>query len=235
MRAVLSGLMGVLTLFFSYIALAQSTELELTALTLKNRQPQDIVSVLEPFVSPGGQIRAYDNQLIIQTTSENLVQLKSMIEKLDQPLAQLTISVSQSKEAPSEREFLLITESRNESKKNMQKISVLSGNIAHITTGERISLGLLGESRIQSGMMVQPLLTGNQVSLTITTIDQTPQEGLRHSSTESRTTMVVPLDKWIDLGSIEIERDENARTLFLETNEQAKDSQHIWLRVQLSP
>lgn len=234
MRAVLVRLVGLFTFLFFQAAFAQSTELELTTLTLENRQPQDIVTVLEPFVSPGGQIRAFDNQLIIQTTPENLTQLKAMIEKLDQPLAQLTISVSQSKEAPSEREFLILTEASNESKSNIQQIKVLSGNTAHISTGERISLGLLGESRIQSGMMVQPTLTGNQISLTITTIDQTPQDGLRHSSTESHTTMVVPLDKWIDLGSIEIERNEKARVLFLQATERTTDSQHIWLRVQLN-
>ncbi|MFO1257494.1 MAG: secretin N-terminal domain-containing protein [Gammaproteobacteria bacterium] len=235
MRAVLLGFLLVFTMLFGQMTLAQNTELELTTLTLKNRQPQDIVNVLEPFVGPGGQIKAFDNQLIIQTTPENLVQLKTMIEKLDQPAAQLTLTVSQSHEAPSEREFLFLRENRKESKTNFQQIKVLSGNTAHISTGERISLGLLGESRIQSGIMVQPTLTGSQVSLTITTVDQTPEEGLRHTSTESHTTIVVPLDKWINLGRIDIEREEKARVLFLETSEQAKEFQHIWLRVQLDP
>lgn len=232
MLKFLTGIVVILSLIYGQFALAQS-EAELTTLTLKNRQPQDIVPVIEPFLGPEDQIKSFDNQIILKTSPENLIQIKAMIEKLDQPLSQLMVAVSQSKDAPTEQTALFLRGSRNESKNSIQRIQVISGNTAHIATGETLSLGLLGDTSIESGIYVKPTLTGKQVTLDISTRDEDPQQNLSHSTTHAQTSIVIPLDKWVDLGGIDIQRYEKKRVLFLEAGKQAQETHHLWIQVKL--
>lgn len=129
-------------------------------LTLQHRMPQELIPILTPFLDKEGVIKSFNNQLVIQTSTENLVSLKKLVQDLDKPVQKLMLSVSQSKEAPSEQfsvdakgkvifgqdNFTLssqISTSRSTSREEDQSlnhIQVVSGSPAMITSGKTVAL-----------------------------------------------------------------------------------------------
>ncbi len=126
-------------------------------ITLNNRTPQDVISTLEPFLEKGGQIKAFENQLIIQSSASNIAALKDIIAKIDVAAAKLLITVSNGHDKPSEitsitpngdvtfgdepdgPHTVTITTTR-ESDTQVSSIPVDSGNVAFIKTGVTIPL-----------------------------------------------------------------------------------------------
>ena len=129
-------------------------------LTLQHRMPQELLPILTPFLDKEGVIKSFNNQLVIQTSAENLANLKKLVQDLDKPSQRLMLSVSQSKEAPSEQfsvdakgkvvfgqdNFTLnsqISTSRSTSREENQSlnhIQVVSGTPAMITSGKTVAL-----------------------------------------------------------------------------------------------
>jgi type II secretory pathway component GspD/PulD (secretin) len=67
----------------------------LEIISLKYRMVDDVVEILRPMVVPGGTVTGMNNQLIIKTTPENLVEIKTILESLDHSPRRLMISVKQ--------------------------------------------------------------------------------------------------------------------------------------------
>lgn len=129
-------------------------------LTLQHRVPEELVPILSPFLSQDGVIKPFENQLIIQTDAENLATLKKLVQDLDKPVQKLMLSVSQSKEAPSEQfsvdakgkvifgedNFTLsgqvstTNRTSREENQSLNHIQVVSGMAAMITSGKTIAL-----------------------------------------------------------------------------------------------
>ncbi len=71
--------------------LAQQLQFEI--IPLKHRPAETLIEQLRPLVKEPGSITASGNQLIIRSTREELAQLHLLIDELDNPLAQVIISV----------------------------------------------------------------------------------------------------------------------------------------------
>lgn len=129
-------------------------------LTLQHRMPQELVPILTPFLDKEGVIKSFNNQLIIETSAENLASLKKLVQDLDKPAQKLMLSVSQSKEAPSEQfsvdakgkvvfgedNFTLSSQisttrsTSREANQSLNHIQVISGTPAMITSGKTVAL-----------------------------------------------------------------------------------------------
>ena len=75
--------------------LVQAENMTLEIITLQHRNTDDVVSILQPLVAPGGTVTGMNDQLIIKTTPENMAELKHVLASLDRTPRRLLISVRQ--------------------------------------------------------------------------------------------------------------------------------------------
>lgn len=88
-----SMLLLLLTISLQLAIPLKGNALELEVITLQHRPAESIVNSLRPLLNKNESIVASDSRLLIRTTPENLAQIQLLIDELDQPLAQLLISV----------------------------------------------------------------------------------------------------------------------------------------------
>jgi hypothetical protein len=90
---VFRRLMLLSLLLCACLALAQQTVLEV--ITLKYRNVDQVIPILQPLVAPGGTLTGMNNRLIARTTPANLAELKQVLEAIDARPRQLVIQVRQ--------------------------------------------------------------------------------------------------------------------------------------------
>jgi type II secretory pathway component GspD/PulD (secretin) len=76
---------------FSIAAWAQQLEV----ITLKYRNAEQVIPILQPLVAPGGTLSGMNNRLFVRTTPANLAELKRVLDVVDARPRQLIISVRQ--------------------------------------------------------------------------------------------------------------------------------------------
>ncbi len=134
-----------------------NTSIQTAVIPIKNRTPQDIIPALIPFLEKGGQIKPFENQLIIQSSASNINALKDIIASIDVAAKKLMITVSNGHNKPSEitaisptgevtfgqdtdgTQSLEISTNRD-SDTQVNSIPVDNGNVAFIKTGVTIPL-----------------------------------------------------------------------------------------------
>jgi hypothetical protein len=93
MKAATAGTLMFILLCSPLLVQAENMTAEI--ITLQHRNTDDVVSILQPLVTPGGTVTGMNDQLIIKTTPENLAELKHVLESLDRTPRRLLISVHQ--------------------------------------------------------------------------------------------------------------------------------------------
>jgi hypothetical protein len=68
---------------------------QLEVITLKYRNAEQVLPILQPLVAPGGTISGMNNRLFVRTTPANLAELKRVLDVVDSRPRQLMISVRQ--------------------------------------------------------------------------------------------------------------------------------------------
>lgn len=136
---------------------AAASGTQTAVITLNNRTPQDVISVITPFLEKGGQVKGFENQLIIQSSASNIAALKDIIAKIDVATKKLMITVSNGHNKPSEVKSIsangdvtfgeetdntqsLEISTNRESDTQVSSIPVDNGNVAFIKTGVTIPL-----------------------------------------------------------------------------------------------
>ncbi|MCS5711680.1 secretin N-terminal domain-containing protein [Candidatus Berkiella aquae] len=118
-----------------------TTNEQTTVIQLNYRTPDEILPAITPFLDKGANAKAFENQIILQTSPSNLAAIKSIIQKLDIPTKQLMISVSNGYDRPSDvtASMQTITTTR-EADTNIDHIRVSNGQVAFINTSVTIPL-----------------------------------------------------------------------------------------------
>jgi len=140
----------IVLLFNGGIGVRADTVMEI--ITLKNRPAESIQAVVEPLLENNEQIIATSDSLILKVRPENLSPLSSLIKKLDKPLSQFIIYVTQSRAQSSEQltaslHGMLSTHSRYlrgkygdtqtlNQQNSIQTLRTLEGKPAFIKSGE---------------------------------------------------------------------------------------------------
>jgi len=92
MPRFLNVLFAVAALWCAAAAAQQSV---LEVIDLKYRNAQEVLPILQPFVSRDGSISALNNQLIVRTSPQNLAELRKILDSIDKRPRRLIITVSQ--------------------------------------------------------------------------------------------------------------------------------------------
>jgi len=74
---------------------AATSDMKLEVIPLKHRTVEEMIPILKPLIQPGGTITGMNNQLIIKSTTANLGEIKSVLDRLDSAPRKLMIQVKQ--------------------------------------------------------------------------------------------------------------------------------------------
>jgi hypothetical protein len=66
---------------------------EVTTIAVNYASPEQIVAAIRPLLSPGSSVSAYQNQLVLNVTPEELAKTRGLLQKLDVAGRQLLISL----------------------------------------------------------------------------------------------------------------------------------------------
>lgn len=100
MPRFLKVVVAVTALWCAAVAAQQSV---LEVIDLKYRNAQEVLPILQPFVSRDGSISALNNQLIVRTSPQNLAELRKILDTIDKRPRRLMITVSQDVDLSSRR------------------------------------------------------------------------------------------------------------------------------------
>ena len=78
-----------------YTSCSYAEVMQLEVIPLQNRSADEIIPILQPLVHDGGTLTGMNNQLIIKTTSSNLIELKQILSGIDKAARRLMITVKQ--------------------------------------------------------------------------------------------------------------------------------------------
>lgn len=127
-------------------------------ITLQNRTPQDVIPIITPFLAQGGQAKGFENQIIIQSTPDNIDSIKQIIQKIDIVARQLLITISNGHDKPNEIMSISpsgdvrfghsehegphteIIGTNRESERQVSSIRVNNGDVGYINAGVTIAL-----------------------------------------------------------------------------------------------
>ena len=84
----------VLCLSASSFSVAEGlAEREVTTISLSYASPEQIVIAIRPLLSPGSSVSAYQNQLVLNVTAEELAKTRDLLQRLDVRGRQLLVSL----------------------------------------------------------------------------------------------------------------------------------------------
>ncbi len=225
MRALLSLL----------LLLPLTAQAELGFITLKHRNAESLIPLLQPVLNEGVRISGTGATLIVNCQPGQLKEIHKLLEQLDTPLQPLKISVVQSADATRSalhsdvsgtlqqpRVHVYATNKRTKEAMS-QQLRVIEGQWAFISAGK--SLPVTGQTTIhshhgtsmqqsieyqevQSGFEVSPTLRGDSVTLQVRPFRarHSPRGGGIIEQQEIITTVSGRLGEWITIGGMDEER-----------------------------
>ncbi|MHB1100076.1 MAG: hypothetical protein ACYCZR_11020 [Burkholderiales bacterium] len=218
----MKGLFSLL-LFLPLLAMAQQIEV----ITLKHRQAEDVIPVIQPLLLKGEAVSGTGNQLILRT--RNPREIRKVIERIDTAQRTLRITVYQGEDPADESSETYSTESR------ASYVQVLEGSPAFIRTGKGIQentaffgpygSGVVAQYReVTSGFYALAHLSGDKVVVDVSPVLDKPVDGSVDLGKLS-TKVSGKVGKWMELGGIEQNLDSDS----IHTEDELK----IWIRVDL--
>ncbi len=209
MNKWLIGLFFCVTNVFSQPAVTK-------VINLTYAQADKIIPLIQPLLQPGEKISGSGQMLIVNVSRETLTELRVILHKLDQPPVtfQITIHQGDTDWLSSQTDEVTYSTSSNTEQQQSQSVNVINGSSAFVSTGTEVpiisSVGAIWDAgvsyeqhQVNTGILVEPHLQGSQVRLTVKRRrEQQNQQAMQQFDNQQiDTTMMVPLDKWVTLGS----------------------------------
>lgn len=252
-------------LLLSFIAPAVLAQGTLEIIPLRHRTVEQVLPVLRPLLEPGGAMSGQFNQLIVRTSPGNLAQIRSVLDAIDVPARRLMISVRFDNVQDRARSGIetdarisnrgssaevRIEDSRGALGERVdQRIQVLEGGRALVSSGESRSLSQQQVIRTPGGVVVQdstviqdattgfevvPRLSGSTVVLEIAPQKETFAPGRSGAIQTERAVSTVSgrLGEWIELGGSDSASTRDATGILSSRESRSSDSRRIWVRVE---
>lgn len=212
MRVWLPGL-----LFLASNAFSQSTMTKV--IELNYLQANKVIQLIQPLMQPGEKVSGSGQTLIVNVSPQTLTQIRSILHQIDLPPVTFDVAIYQGDpnwlSAQNNNSVVYSTQPQSEVQRS-QSVKVMSGESAFVSTGEEVPIvsavgvgfetGVAYQQRnIKNGLLVQPVLKGSQVKLTVKRIREQVNAagGQQFDNQQVDTTIMAPINKWISLGSPE--------------------------------
>lgn len=202
--------------FVAPAALAQGT---LEVIVLRHRTADQVIPVLRPLLEPGGALSGQFNQLIVRASPGNLAQIRAALDAIDRPARRLNISVRFDSAQASARS------ARDEQVD--QRLQVLEGGQAYISTGESRTYGQAG-----TGFAVMPRVSGNYVTLDIAAQQEAFTRGGAIQGQRAMSSVSGRLGDWIELGGASGSSVRTENGILSSGERTASGERRIWVKVE---
>lgn len=211
----------LILLFLTQLVFAD--DLITKVINLNYRSANEVVALLKPLLKTGEEITGSGQTLIVKVSPDTLTQLRSVLHSIDVPPVTFNVTIFQGPadwlSAQNEDTETISTASKS-NQESTQAVNVMSGESAFVSMGEEVpvvtSVGAgfwsgagvnYQQHQTQRGLLVQPSLAGNQVKLMVKRIrsqENSQMQNSQHFEDQNiATTLMVPLNKWVALGSAE--------------------------------
>lgn len=218
---------------------------------LHYKTASEVIPLLKPVLREGDKISGQNSSIVINTTPDNLTRIRYLIHKIDVPPIMYLIAIRQGNAHGNTSNLGDVieynTQSNAEQLRN-QTIKVLDGETAFINTGKQVpvieSAGIgwwnagvtYQRKNISQGFWIEPHQQGSQVLLKI--YRKREQANRQKNQTinyqTAMTTMRVPVNQWIELGSSRssgMPSDNN--TIVYQTGNQYNQTANLYIKVSI--
>lgn len=234
---------SALTAVLAALAVPAAGQNMLEIISLRYRTADQVLPVLRPLLEPGGTLTGQGNQLIVRASPDNLADLKRALEAIDRPLRRLQISVrfadaldsaAQGIEASGRisnrgaRVDVRAQDERTSAAEGVdQRIQVLEGGRAFITTGQSTPIppGVIRDTA--TGFEAVPRLSGNTVVMEIA-----PRRETLDRQQNLATTVSARLGEWFEVGGAAESAARDERGIASANRARASESRRVWLKVE---
>ena len=221
------GVLVFLCLSFSLYAQAFLTKV----ISLQYIPANKAISLLNPLLKRGEVLSGNGQTLVAKVSPETLTQIRSILHQVDVIPVTFTVSVYQGDpqwlSAQNNNTVVYSTQSRSQ-RLQRQSVKVLSGESAWVNTSQEVPIissvgagfftGIAYQQHtIKNGILLRPTLRGSQVELKVRRIRQqvNPAGGQQFDNQNMDTTLMLPLNQWVSLGSPEgAENEDNSSTSY---------------------
>lgn len=235
---------------------------EMSFITLKHRNAETLIPLLQPVLDEGITISGRGDTLIINSKPWQREELRALVEQLDTPLQSLMITVIQgdsdihsalqgdvsgSTEQPRVR---IYGTNKREKEAVSQQLRVIEGEWATIQAGESIPLARQTTNHtpqgttvqqsveykdVQSGFEVRPRLRGDMVTLEVRPFRAKRSRGGAGiiEQQDISTTVSGRLGEWITIGGVDEQKSKSAMGTIYSTDKK-QDTTHT-VRLKIDP
>lgn len=210
-RLVLIGLFFCLSNVFS-----QQTTMT-KVISLQYIPAAEVIKLVQPVLHPGESLSGSGQTLVVNVSPQTLTQIRTILHQIDVPPVTFNISIYQGDpqwlSAQNDNSVTYSTQSQAQMLQN-QSVTVLSGSSALVTLDQEVpivsSVGVgfftgisYQQHQIKNGILVHPVLRGSQVELSVKRLREqmNPAGGQQFDNQKMDTTLMVPLNKWVSLGT----------------------------------
>lgn len=182
-------------------------------------QADNVIQLIQPLLSSNEKVTGSGQTLIVQVSPKTLTKIREVLHLLDAPPVTFDVSVYQGDpnwlSSQNQNSVTYSTQPRSDQQRS-QSVKVMSGESAYIATGQEVPIvtavgvgwqtGISYQQRnIKNGLLVAPVLRGSQVELTLTKVREqmSPSSSQEINNQQLHTTLMIPLNKWVSLGSAE--------------------------------
>lgn len=219
-------------------------------ITLQYQPADKIMKLIQPVLKKGDKVSASGQTLVVSVQPSTLTAIREIIHRLDVPPVTFMISVYQGPSnqlPPTNNQFrqVISTQSRAQ-QQQYQSVRVDNGNAAYISTGNEkpyvaavgggwFNLGVAYERKqVNKSFFVRPELQGSQVLLQVyrvrDNVNRVNNEQIRQQRAE--TTMTVPLNQWVVLGSAQGQLPTRSNTMSIQVGNPNDVNSTIYIKVE---
>lgn len=210
---------------------------------------QKVIQLVDPLLQPEEKISGAGQTLVVKVTPQTLTQIRLLLHQIDVPPVTFKISIYQGDpnwlSAQNNNSVVYSSQSPSEMLRS-QSVQVMSGESAFISTDEEVPIvsdvgvgfftGIAYQQhQIKNGLLVKPTMRGSQVQLKVRRVreQQDASGGQQFDSQNIDTTLMVPLNKWVSLGTPEGSQESDPTTISYTSAVPFTQQQTLYIKVSV--
>ena len=239
-----------LLIWFLMIHCAIAAQMITKVIQLNYQQAATIIHLVQPLLADGEQITGSGQTIVVKVMPNTLTQLRVILQKVDQPPVTFQVSIYQGDpnwlNDQNNSDFTISTNSQRQQQRS-QSVTVMNGESAFISTGQdqpvisNVGIGWWSagvsyqRQVVQSGVLVEPTLQGQKVKLSVRRVRQQNNDTNNQSvdMQQVMTTVMVPLNQWVSLGSAQNAQQANDTTQVVSVGNNFTNSATLYIKVSI--
>ncbi|KTC85212.1 type II/III secretion system protein [Legionella brunensis] len=209
-----------------------------------------VIQLVQPLLQDGEQITGTGQTLIVKVSPKTLTQLRTILQKIDQPPVTFEITVFQGDPdwlSTQNDNTTVISTSSQQNQQRRQSVQVMNGESAFVSTGQdqpvisSVGIGWWGPGitydrrMVQNGLLVEPVLQGQKVKLTVRRIREEDSRVSNQQFNDQQvvTTVMVPLNQWVSLASPQGDAPADSDTQVIRAGDQFSQNSTLYIKVNI--